>query len=787
MKKFLAILFSALALAANAHDAYLFAYFSNNGYGARKGEAAGMRLAYSRDALKWTPLAGERPLLVPELGPNKLLRDPSICQGPDGVFHLVWTTGWNDRIIGHASSKDLVNWSEQQEIPVMAHESEARNCWAPEVTYNPDDGLFYIYWATTIPGRHSGDETNEKKDKYNHRIYLTTTKDWQTFTPARIWYDPPFSAIDSALLNADGKWMMVVKNENGDKKDLRVLWRDALAEGWGSEVTPPVEAAGTWVEGPSPLKAGNDIYIYFDRYTKGRYGAVKSSDGGKTWQDVSSELSLPNGIRHGTAFAVSEETLQALIDALEPGLSAAMPFADNMVLQRGRPVPVWGKASPGAKVSVSFAGQEKTAVADDSGAWRVELDAMEASKEGRELSVSDGVHTESFKNVLVGEVWFASGQSNMECPIWGGNPRYRDANGAMMLNYTIRPYIRWAKNKKEWGAKPRALGRAVWRDYSPESFGECAQTGALSAVAYYYALELYGALDVPVGIVDSSWGGTNIDAWTPPSGYAGKDELKDVAAWPVTEKWEKSMARGPVSGAHQQPSVLWNGMVAAWTPFAIRGFIWYQGCSNAREAGRYCAKMHALYDGWAKEFENPDLKLYFAELAPYKRSWFDINQAQMKFAAEEENAAIACLADVGNIHDIHPNNKELVAKRLVLHALRNDYGFSQVRPDSPTLKSWKVEDGAFVMSFNDADGWYVYAADRNIEPAFEIAGPDGVFLPAKLENVDGQGRVKGTELVVRQKDISLPCRLRYLHESPFTGTLYNSNALPLGSFEIDAR
>lgn len=785
MKKLIAIFSFVAAIAASAQDAYLFAYFSNNAYGGRKGEAAGMRLAYSRDALTWTPLAAERPLLVPELGPNKLLRDPSICQGPDGTYHLVWTTGWHDRIIGHASSKDLVNWSSQEVIPVMAHEPDAKNCWAPEVTYNPDDGLFYIYWATTIPGRHSGDETNEKKDKNNHRIYCTTTKDWKEFSPTALWYDPSFSAIDSALLKVDGKWLMVVKNENGDKKDIRTVWTDRLADGWNCDEPPPVAEAGTWVEGPSPLKAGNDIYIYFDRYTKGRYGAVKSSDGGKTWQDVSDKTSFPKGIRHGTAFAVSEETLQALIDTLDPKLSTAMPFADNMVLQRDRAVPVWGKAAPGARVSVKFAGQEKTAVADASGAWRVALDAMPASKEGRELVVSDGVDTESFKDVLVGEVWFASGQSNMECPIWGDNPRYRDANGAMMLNYTIRPYIRWAKNKKAWGAKPRALERAVWRDYSPESFSGDAL--ALSAVAYYYALELYGALEVPVGIVDSSWGGTNIDAWTPPVGYEGKDDLKDVAAWPVTEKWEKSMASGPVNNAHQQPSVLWNGMVAAWTPFAIRGFIWYQGCNNAGEAHRYCAKMHALYDGWAKEFENPGLKLYFAELAPYKNSWFDINQAQMKFAAEEKNAAIACLADAGNIYDIHPNNKELVAKRLVLHALKNDYGFSQVRPDSPTLKSWKVENGAFVMSFNDADGWYVYAADRNIEPAFEIAGPDGKFLPAKLENVDKGGRVKGTELVVRQKDISEPCRLRYLHEKPFTGTLYNSNALPLGSFEIDGR
>ena len=309
----------------------------------------------------------------------------------------------------------------------------------------------------------------------------------------------------------------------------------------------------------------------------------------------------------------------------------------------------------------------------------------------------------------------------------------------------------------------------------------------LSAVAYYYALELYGALDVPIGIIDSTWGGTNIDAWTPRCGYEGHPELKDVAEYPVTDKWDKSMSRGPVSGSNQQPTVLWNGMVDAWTPFAIRGFIWYQGCHNAGEAGRYCAKMHALYDGWSKAFENPGLRLYFAELAPFSASWFEIQQAQKKFAAEEGNAAIAVLADVGNLRDIHPNNKEIVAKRLALHALKNDYGFGKVRPNSPTLKSWKVENGAMVLSFNDARGWYVYEADRSVAPNFEIAGPDNKFVPAKLANVDGNGRVRGADLVVSSEEVKEPCRLRYLYKSPFTGTLYNDVSLPLGSFEVDAR
>ena len=311
----------SLCVAASAAGAdgkaYVFSYFSNNGYGGKSGQAAGMRLAYSVDGRVWKPIADERPFVVPTVGNGRLMRDPSICRGPDGTFHLVWTTGWRDRTIGYASSKDLVHWSEQREIPVMVHEPTAKNCWAPEVTHNPDDGLFYIYWATTIPGRHSGDESNEKKDWNNHRIYLVTTKDWKTFSPAKLWFNPPFSVIDAALLKTGGRWMMAVKNENGDKKDIRIVWTGILAEGWAAgEVPPPIKEAGTWIEGPSPLKVGDDLYIYFDRYTKGRYGAVKSSDGGRTWRDVSDEVSFPKWVRHGTAFEVPRSFVDSLLESV---------------------------------------------------------------------------------------------------------------------------------------------------------------------------------------------------------------------------------------------------------------------------------------------------------------------------------------------------------------------------------------------------------------------------------------------------------------------------------------
>ena len=471
-------------------------------------------------------------------------------------------------------------------------------------------------------------------------------------------------------------------------------------------------------------------------------------------------------------------------------LELATPFADNMVLQRERPVRVWGTAEPGERVTVCFAGQTKSATADAGGAWRVNLDPMAASKENRVLTASGATASKSVRNVLVGEVWFASGQSNMECPIWGPNPRYRDGKGAMMTRTTNRPFIRYAKNPRVLSVKPRRDAVAVWRDFSPASF-KADFANNLSAVAFYYALELYDALDVPIGIVDASWGGTNIDAWTPRAGYARHPELKDVADFPVTERFEKSMSVGPIYSENQQPTVLWNGMVSAWTPFAIRGLIWYQGCNNAGEPRRYAQKMHALYDGWAQAFENSDLKLYFVQLAPFRQNFHGVRLAQAQFAAEEKNAAMAVVCDAGNWDDIHPNDKEIVAQRLALHALRRDYGFMEVVDDAPVLKSWRIEDGKFVLSFENAASWYVYRENFKMDvPGFEVAGPDGKFVAAKVlnKNVDRRGTLEGAELVVAAVGVDKPCRLRYLASAPYTGSLYAfDSSLPLGPFEIDAR
>ena len=494
------------------------------------------------------------------------------------------------------------------------------------------------------------------------------------------------------------------------------------------------------------------------------------------------------------------------------------PFSDGAVLQRGMPIPVWGKATPpdGAAtrfVKVEFAGQSKTAEVGKQGEWKVSLDPMDASKESRTMTVREmepgllfdsEVDTAEIKDVLVGEVWFASGQSNMECPIWGNSTRYRDMKGGLMTTMTHLPNVRYVKCERKWSVEPREIS-AKWCKFVPADLQlfhrvktnlAGANTGvSLSAVAFYYARELYLALDIPIGIIDASWGGTNIDAWTPRSGYDGCDEsIKATAEYPVKAGWKaETDKKGPIGGAHQQPTVLYNGMVAAFAPMAMRGFIWYQGCHNNKESQLYCAKLHALYEGWRREFANPDLKLYLVQLAPFTQNWLGICMAQTQFCAEEKNAALAVTADVGNFHDIHPNDKEIVSRRLAAHALKRDYGFDIPEDDSPVFKSASFKDGKATVSFDNVRDWYVYAPDRSRAPAFELAGEDGVWHSAKIENYrktkDKKGEVidsdfiDGDTIVLSSDAVPAPAKVRYMGKPKTSGTLYNEASLPLGPFE----
>ncbi len=268
----------------------------------------GLHLAYSEDGLAWTALKDDKSFLKPLVG-GKLMRDPSICQGPDGMFHMVWTTGWWDKGIGVAHSADLVNWSEQKFLSVMKDEPDAKNCWAPEIFYDEPTKTYLIIWSTTILGRFP--ETENSKDDNNHRIYYVATKDFVTYTPAKLFYDPGFNVIDAFIAKDDDKYILFIKNEQKvpvAEKNIRMAFSSKAVGPYG----PAGDSISTsWVEGPSAVKIDGKWFLFFDGYTRHRMEGQVSSDL-KNWTDITAKLKFPAGTRHGTVFKVSNEVLNNL-------------------------------------------------------------------------------------------------------------------------------------------------------------------------------------------------------------------------------------------------------------------------------------------------------------------------------------------------------------------------------------------------------------------------------------------------------------------------------------------
>jgi len=289
------------AIAQN-NPVYLFSYFKNNG-------KDGLHLAYSNDGYKWTALNNDSSFLKPMVANDKLMRDPCIIKGVDGLFHMVWTVSWNDKGIGYASSKDLINWSEQKFIPVMAHEDSARNCWAPEITYDKKKKEYMIYWATTIAGKYKMDSLVESG--YNHRMYYLTTKDFKIFSKTKLLYDKGFNVIDATIVPDGKKYIMFLKDETRlpPQKNIKIATSKNLSKGFS---VPSAPITGNyWAEGPTTLKMGNTWVVYFDKYRDHKYGAIQSTDL-KNWIDVSDKIVLPKGIRHGSIFVVSGEDFEKL-------------------------------------------------------------------------------------------------------------------------------------------------------------------------------------------------------------------------------------------------------------------------------------------------------------------------------------------------------------------------------------------------------------------------------------------------------------------------------------------
>ena len=359
-------------------------------------------------------------------------------------------------------------------------------------------------------------------------------------------------------------------------------------------------------------------------------------------------------------------------------------FGSNMVLQREKNVPVWGWAEPKEKVTVRFNGQTREATADESGKWQTALDPMPAGGPFK-LEVS-GTSSLAFDNVMVGEVWLCSGQSNMQMAVKASLEPEKEIAAALY------PEIRIIQIPNVMNNLPQNNVNAKWLVCSPETIP------GFSAAAYFFGREIYKSLKIPVGLINSSWGGTRIEPWTPPAGFQSVPELKSISnelnlknpasdahrklagetvkkyeAWLDTTKKsvtaDQLLTAPPVFPPEllpyqtvQQPTVLYNAMINPLAPFALRGAIWYQGESNRGEGMLYFNKMQALINGWRTVFNNSDLAFYFVQLAPYNygnnpQALAEICEAQVA-ALSIPNTGMAVTMDIGNIKDLHPKNKQ---------------------------------------------------------------------------------------------------------------------------------
>lgn len=429
-------------------------------------------------------------------------------------------------------------------------------------------------------------------------------------------------------------------------------------------------------------------------------------------------------------------------------------FSDGAVLQRGQVVPVWGTADDGEKVTVEFAGQSVSTTAKG-GKWRVDLKPLEAG--GPFPMKISGETTVTVNNLLVGEVWVASGQSNME---WKFNSSFKPEAERPKANF---PKIRMFTVARSASLEPLDEVQGRWVECSPETVGQ------FSAVGYYFARDLHAKLGVPVGVISTSWGGTRAQAWTSAEGLRGHRELKGYA------DQLKAATALPAQGPQNFPGALYNAMIAPVVPYGMKGVIWYQGEGNAGKSKEYQTLFPAMIADWRTKWKTGDFPFLYVQIAPFKGQPPEIREAQFLTLAKSPNTAMVVTTDYGDANDIHPKQKEPVGHRLSLAARALAYG-EKLEHSGPLYDSMKVARGKVELAFRHVGGGLV-AQDGDLK-GFTIAGADGTFVPAKAEIV-------GDRVMVSAEGVKNPKAVRYGWENVPDVNLFNKEGLPASPFRTD--
>lgn len=476
------------------------------------------------------------------------------------------------------------------------------------------------------------------------------------------------------------------------------------------------------------------------------------------------------GSRHATVLIAA---LLGLVLAREARADPTLPavFGDHCVLQREQRIAVWGRAEPGERITVRLAARSASTSTGDDGRWRVDLPALKAG--GPHVLSVAGRKTLRVRDVLVGEVWICSGQSNMQWPVSASNDAQAETAAA------DHPEIRLFTVPHRAALEPREDVNARWAVCGP------ATVGRFSAVAYFFGREIQDALKVPVGLVHTSWGGTPAEAWTP---VAALQEEASLA--PLLDQWERRIIDSHAKGAKgldlhaHRPGNLYRGMIAPLVPLTIRGAIWYQGESNAGRAWQYRTLFPVMIRAWRAAWGREDLPFHFVQLANFRKvrdvpgdsAWAELRDAQLHTLRTVEHTGMAVTIDIGEAANIHPKNKQDVGRRLARWALHADYGRKPL-PSGPLYREHEIAGPKVILRFDHA-GAGLEARGGDPLRGFTIAGEDHVFVPA-------MARVEGDTVVVFSPRVPTPLAARYAWADNPVCNLVNADGLPASPLRTD--
>lgn len=449
-------------------------------------------------------------------------------------------------------------------------------------------------------------------------------------------------------------------------------------------------------------------------------------------------------------------------------ITLAPAFRDHAVLQRDKPITVWGTADAGESVEIQFGAAKASAKAGPDGSFSVVLPAQPASAAPLDLTAT-GKTMVVVHDILVGDVWLCSGQSNMEWTV-GQLP---EANAT--ASAANDPAIRVFKAPHVLAWEPMATVDGSWTIATGDA------VRGSTAIGYFLAKELRATQNVPIGILDLSWGGTRIEPWIPELGIARDVELNAAL---TAARQRRARPDGSDAMNAETPAAMWNGMIAPFSKLRIRGVAWYQGESNANDAPKYRRILPIMIDAWRKIFNDDKLPFGIFQLAafqpfradlPIEDGWADLREAQ-RLASEARSAGLIVLLDIGDAADIHPARKAEAARRLSLWARAIAYG-EKIEYSGPTLRESTVANGAMTITFDHAAG--LKTRDGKAPGGFAIAGEDGRFVWA-------DATIEGEKVIVRSKDVPEPKVVRYAwHNNPETANLVNGEGLPASSFRTD--